>query len=118
MDQRARRLNQAPVRGDAEYVLYWCQMNRRAAANQALDYAISLANDLDRPVLFYEGLTYDYPYASDRFHKFILDGVPDTARVLNQRGIGYIFYLRRGPSDPNDVLYRLAARAAAVVSDD
>ena len=26
--------------------------------------------------------------------------------------------LRRGPSDPNDVLYRVAARAAAVVTDD
>src|SRR5262249_4831573 len=33
-------------------------------------------------------------------------------------GAGYCFYLRRRPSDANDVLYRLAAKAAAVVTDD
>ena len=118
MHERARRLNSAPLRTGAAYVLYWCQMNRRADFNQALDFAVELANQLHLPVLFYEGLTYGYPYASDRFHRFILEGVPDTSRRLAARGIGYIFYLRRGPSDPNDVLYRLAARAAAVVTDD
>ncbi|MGC9945494.1 MAG: deoxyribodipyrimidine photo-lyase [Bryobacteraceae bacterium] len=118
MPERVRQLNSAPVRPTADYVLYWCQMNRRADANQALDFAVDLANQLDLPVLFYEGLTYSYPYASDRFHRFILEGVPETARRLNTLGIGYTFYLRRRPSDPNDVVYRLAARAAAVVTDD
>jgi len=116
--ERARQLNSAPVRPGGEYVLYWCQMNRRADANQALDFAVDLANQLRLPVLFYEGLTYDYPYASERFHRFILEGVPETARRLAALGIGYTFYLRRRPSDPNDVLYRLAARAAAVITDD
>jgi deoxyribodipyrimidine photo-lyase len=118
MCERARQLNTAPVRPGAEYVLYWCQMNRRADANQALDFAVDLANRLNIPVLFYEGLTYTYPCASDRFHRFILEGVPETARRLAALGIGYTFYLRRRPSDPNDVLYRLAAGAAAVVTDD
>jgi deoxyribodipyrimidine photo-lyase len=118
MHERARRLNPAPVSPRGEYVLYWCQMNRRAEANQALDFAVDLANELHLPVLFYEGLTYAYPYASDRFHRFILEGVPETARRLAALGIGYTFYMRRGPSDPNDVFYRLAARAAAVVTDD
>ena len=54
-----------------------------------------LANQLDLPVLFYEGLTCSYPYASDRFHSFILEGVPETETRLAARGIGYIFYLRR-----------------------
>jgi deoxyribodipyrimidine photo-lyase len=118
MHERARKLNAAPLRSGAEYVLYWCQMNRRADANQALDFAVGLANQLHLPVLFYEGLTYTYPYSSDRFHRFILEGVPETVKRLRARGIGYTFYLRRLPTDPNDVLYRLAARAAAVVTDD
>ena len=118
MHERARRLNAAAIRPAAAYVLYWAQMNRRADANQALDFAIELANDLALPVLFYEGLTCTYPYANDRLHRFILEGVPDTEARLAQRGIGYIFYLRRRESDPNDVLYRLAARAAAVITDD
>ena len=51
----------------AKYVLYWAQVNRRVAWNHGLAYAVELANQAGLPVLFYEGLTFDYPYASDRF---------------------------------------------------
>jgi deoxyribodipyrimidine photo-lyase len=118
MPERARPLNSASIHPGGDYVLYWCQMNRRAEVNQALDFAVTLANELGLPVLYYEGLTCTYPYASDRFHRFILEGVPETARRLKTLGIGYVFYLRRLVSDPNDTLYRLAAGAAAVVTDD
>jgi len=117
-DQRVQLLNTAPFRDDAKYVLYWAQVNRRVASNHGLAYAVELANRAGFPVLFYEGLTYDYPYASDRFRTFILEGVPDTERQLRQLGIGYVFYERPGREDPNDILYRLAKDAAAVVTDD
>ncbi len=93
-------------------------MNRRVDSNHALQRAIQRANELRLPVLFYEGLTCTYPEANDRLHTFILEGVPETARRLARRGIGYCFYLRRRRSDANDILYRLAARAACVVTDD
>lgn len=93
-------------------------MNRRVDSNHALSRAVTLANELGLPVLLYEGLTYNYREANDRMHTFVLEGVPETARRLAARGIGYCFYLRRGPGDPNDVLYRLAADAACVVTDD
>ena len=118
MTERVRQLNSAGIRPAGEYALYWCQMNRRVDSNHALAFAAGLANRLDLPVLFYEGLTCSYPYASDRLHRFILEGVPETEKRLAALGIGYAFYLRRRRSDPNDVLYRLAARAAAVVTDD
>lgn len=93
-------------------------MNRRVESNHALAYAAGKANELGLPLLFYEGLTCSYPYANDRLHTFILQGAPETAKRLRRLGIGYIFYLRRRARDPNDVLYRLAAEAAMVVSDD
>jgi deoxyribodipyrimidine photo-lyase len=99
-------------------VLYWAQTNRRVTSNHALAYAVELANQAGIPVLFYEGLTYDYPYASDRLHAFILEGIPDTERQLQRLGIGYLFYLRRTRDDPNDILYGLAKDAAALVTDD
>ena len=37
---------------------------------------------------------------------------------MKKAGIGYVFYLRRKRDSPNDVLYRLAQNAAAVVTDD
>ncbi|MEQ1949374.1 MAG: deoxyribodipyrimidine photo-lyase [Bryobacteraceae bacterium] len=118
MADRNLLLNKAPWRADGKYILYWAQMNRRVSSNHALSYAVELANREGLPVLFYEGLTCDYPFANDRFHTFVLEGVPDTAARLEKLGIGYVFHLRRRWSDPNDAFYRLAKDAAAVVTDD
>jgi hypothetical protein len=93
-------------------------MNRRVAANHALLYAVEKANELGLPVLVYEGLTCSYPHANDRIHTFVVANVPETQEALTALGIGYCFYLRQRPEDPNDVLYQLAARAALVVTDD
>lgn len=116
--ERIQKLNSAPERPGRQYVLYWSQMNRRVDANQALLYAIERANAHKLPVLFYEGLTCTYEYANDRLHTFILEGVPDTAKRLKKARIGYVFYLRRTRESRNDVLYDLARRACAVVTDD
>jgi deoxyribodipyrimidine photo-lyase len=116
-DARVQLLNAAPFRDSAKYVLYWAQVNRRASWNHGLAHAVELANRAGLPVLFYEALTFDYPYASDRFDQFVLDGVCDTGRELERLGIGYLFYHRQKRTDPNDVLYRLAKDAAAVVTD-
>src|ERR1700683_2748720 len=97
VEERVRCLNQSPFRSDAKYVLYWAQMNRRVAWNHALLYAAKKANRAGLPLLVYEGLTYSYPFASDRLHTFILESVPDTERRLRKLGIGYLFYLRRKP---------------------
>ncbi|HCC57363.1 MAG TPA: deoxyribodipyrimidine photolyase [Solibacterales bacterium] len=115
---RIRKLNDAPMRLRARYVLYWSQMNRRAESNHALQHAIELANRQGLPVLCYEGLTCTYAHANDRIHTFMLEAVPGTAARLRQLGVGYAFYLRARRSDPNDTLYKLARHAAAVVTDD
>lgn len=118
VQNRVRSLNDAPVRGAGRYVLYWMQANQRADSNHALAYAAQLANSVKAPLLCYQGLTHDYPHANDRLHTFILEGVAETERRLRRLGAGYVFYLRRRRSDPNDILYRLAAESAAVVTDD
>src|SRR5579859_4993704 len=118
VNDRVQLLNQAPFRPGAKYVLYWAQMNRRVDSNHALSYAAELANGAGLPVLFYEGLTCTYPFASDRFHTFILEGVPETERRLRALGIGYVFHLRPKRADRDDALYRLARDAGAIVTDD
>jgi deoxyribodipyrimidine photo-lyase len=111
-------LNGEAIRPGGGYVLYWSQMNRRVDANHALAHAAKQADEFGLPALVYEGLTCTYPYANDRLHTFILEGVEETERRLKELGIGYIFYLRRCKADPDDILYRLAKDAAAVVTDD
>ena len=118
MDPRARTLNHAPLRRGGEYVLYWAQANRRVEANHALLYAAEAANRLGLPLVYYEFLTCDYPYANDRLHTFILEGVPETARSLRAAGAGHVFHLRRSLREPLDSLRQMAAKAALVVTDD
>ena len=118
MRDRIRQLNDTPPRPAGCYVLYWMQANRRVEANHALLHAAELANQHCVPLLCYEELDCTGPRASDRFHTFVLEGVPETAKALRKRGIGYVFQLRGGESDVPDAVQRLAAEAVALVTDD
>ena len=117
-DPRIRRLNDRPVAPRGEFVLYWPQIFRRANDNAALAYAIERANELGVPCLVYEALRPDYPYASDRVHRFVLEGARDTAAKLEARGIRHVFFLPRTPAEARGVVAKLAARARLIVSDD
>ncbi len=117
MEERVRRLNDAPVHPDARYVLYWMRRNRRAQWNHALSYAAGWANDLGLPLLCFEELTCEGLSANDRMHTFALEGVPETARRLKALGCGYEFHFGRKRSEPS-ALPRAAASAAALVTDD
>jgi len=116
--ERIRILHDGAPGLNARYVLYWAQMNRRVRFNHALLHAVELANRQDLPLLVYEGLTCTYPGANRRVHSFMLEAVPEFGAEVRRQGAGYFFYLRAHRSDPNDVLYRLAASAHTVVTDD
>ncbi|QQS40748.1 MAG: deoxyribodipyrimidine photo-lyase [Acidobacteriota bacterium] len=118
ISERAVKLNDADERPKADYVLYWMQMYKRADHNHALNFAIEKANDLGLPLLVYEGLKYYYPWASDRLHTFILEGVEEKREALRERGISYVFYLQKDEDSPKQTVKALAKRAAAIVTDD
>jgi deoxyribodipyrimidine photo-lyase len=86
-------------------------------ANHALHFAAGLANRLQLPLLVFESLSCDYPYASDRLHTFLLEGVPETASDLRKLGAGYVFELLRRKGETSRI-GELTAEAAAVVVDD
>ena len=81
--------------GAARYVLYWCRWNRRVESNHALLYAAEMANRMNLPLVCFERLSCAYPTASDRFHTFVLEGVPQMQAAVHKLGAGYIFQLPR-----------------------
>ncbi len=104
-----------PVASGA-FVLYWARTAVRAHENPALDAALSLGTALRLPVFVYHALAERYPYASDRHHRFILEGARDFARELRERGIGTAFHLEReGHRGPH--LVTLSRQAAIVVTE-
>jgi deoxyribodipyrimidine photo-lyase len=109
-----------PVSG--EFVLYWIQTTMRARENPALNFAAEQANALRLPLVVYQGLRPDYPWASDRLHTFILESAADLVADFAARGIPYGFHLerrRRAPGEPAppSPLEAMARRAALVVTD-
>jgi deoxyribodipyrimidine photo-lyase len=100
-----------PAPGD--YVLYWMQQAQRAEWNDALEYAVELANELKVPVVAGFGLIDDYPEANLRHYLFMLEGLRETAAALERRGIGFV--LQHG--EPPAVALKLARHACAVVCD-
>src|SRR5262245_41148259 len=92
-DMRVRAMNTAPVRSDGDYVLYWMIAFRRTRWNFSLDRAVSWAVRLQKPLLVFEPLSCWYPWASDRFHQFVLDGMDDNSRALSKTPATYFPYL-------------------------
>lgn len=111
-DARVRPAGGQPSRG-GRFVLYWMQQSQRAAGNHALEHAIQRANALGLPVRVGFGLTDDYPEATWRHYRFMLEGLAETAQALAARGIPFV--LRQGP--PPQVALELAKGAAELVCD-
>ena len=114
---RLQVLNDAPVNPRGEYVLYWMIANRRTAWNFSLDEAVSWAEKLNKPLLVLEALRAGYPWASDRLHKFIIDGMADNAESFANSGVAYYPYLERKPGEGKGLLSALARKACLVVTD-
>ena len=114
---RITAVNTAPVaRGD--YVLYWMIAARRTTWSFALDHAIATATQLERPLLVFEPLRAGYPWACDRFHAFVMQGMADNAKRFAARGITYLPYVEPAPGEGSGLLAALAARACCVVTDE
>ena len=115
---RLRRLNRAPVRERGAMVLYWMISARRRAWNPALQRAAWWAAELQRPLVILEALRLDYPWASDRFHAWAIQGMRDNARDFTDCAALYHPYVEPAPGAASGLLAGLAGHAAVVVSDD
>jgi deoxyribodipyrimidine photo-lyase len=91
---------------------------RRTHDNFALDRALEHARSLDKPLLVLEPLRAGYQYASDRFHRFVIDGMADNALAFEKAGIGYHPYVEPEEGAGSGLLAALAKDAAVVVTDD
>ena len=115
---RVRRINERPVDPARQFVLYWMIAARRPAWNFALDRAIAWAESLRRPLVIFEPLRVDYPWASDRIHSFIIEGMRDNAGAFARGPALYYPYIEPRSGASSGLLSALAAEACLVVTDE
>jgi deoxyribodipyrimidine photo-lyase len=115
---RVRAANQRRIRPDGSYVLYWMIAARRAAWNFALDRAVDHARALRKPLVVFEALEVDYPWASDRLHCFVMQGMHDNVRAFAGSPVTYFPYVEPHPGAGRGLLEALARAACLVVTDE
>ncbi len=106
------------LRPDGKHVLYWMTAARRLHDNFALQRAAELAEQLDRPLIVLEPLRCGYRWASDRLHRFVIDGMADHAEALEDSGVLYHPYVEPEEDAGKGLLAALAEDACVVVADD
>ncbi|MFW9850486.1 MAG: deoxyribodipyrimidine photo-lyase [Candidatus Thorarchaeota archaeon] len=111
-DERIKYLARNHIQ-DGKYVLYWMQSAHRTEFNHALDYSIHESNRLGKPILVYFGLDPNYPEATERSYKFMLEGLRTVQNNLSNKNIEFIINME---SPPEGVI-RISKDAIMIVVD-
>lgn len=113
---RIKTLNDQPLNPSGAFILYWMIAARRTRWNFGLQHAAGMAARLTRPLVVLEALRCDYPWASDRLHRFVLDGMVANAAALRGR-ILYYPYVEPESGHGRGLLRALSTHACAIVTD-
>jgi deoxyribodipyrimidine photo-lyase len=90
---------------------------RRFRWNFALQHAVNLALQLGQPLVVLEALRCDYPWASDRLHRFVLDGMASNAREAARSRAHYYPFVETSAGAGGGLIRALGKEACAVVTD-
>ena len=115
---RISAANDMPVNARGDFVLYWMTAFRRKDWNFSLQRAVEWAEELEKPLVILEALRCDYPWASDRFHGFILDGMRDNQRHFRATPVFYFPFVEKRKGEGKGLLERLGSYACLVIADD
>lgn len=114
---RIRPQNDAPIKPGGEFILYWMTAARRTRFNFGLEHATALALEFRKPLVVLEALRVDYPDASDRLHRFVLEGMAANARTFKASRVLYHPYVEPATGAGAGLIEALSAAACVIVTD-
>ena len=115
---RHTHANDHPVREDGDYVLYWMTAFRRLNDNFALQHAVDRARQFGKPLIVFEPLRLRYRWASDRLHRFVIEGMRDNEKSFGKRAVTYFPFIETESGTASPLLHELAAKACTIVTDE
>jgi deoxyribodipyrimidine photo-lyase len=87
---RVKALNDGKFNENGKFVIYWMSQSHRANFNHSLEFAIELSNAYRKPLLVYFPITDRYKYSNARYYKFMLDGILEAKKSIEERGIKFV----------------------------
>ncbi|MFH1491208.1 MAG: deoxyribodipyrimidine photolyase, partial [Pseudomonadota bacterium] len=115
---RITNANDHTVNPGGGFVLYWMIAYRRTRWNFSLQRAVDWAKELGKPLVILEALRVGYPYAGNRLHRFILEGMARNAQQLENRNVVYYPYVEPKPHEGKGLLETLSKKACVIITDD
>lgn len=100
------------------YILYWMSSCRRLSSNYALDLAVARAADSGRALVIVETLFCDEPWACDRLHQFVIEGMRENSAEAEKKGVTYFAWVESSPDALLGRLEQLAEGSSIVITDD
>lgn len=89
------------------------EASQRVWFNHALEFAISLANEIRKPLLVIFNLTDKYKYSNLRYYTFMIEGLVKLKPLFDERGIKFIIK----SSDYTTGTIEISQKASAIVTD-
>lgn len=115
---RVRVVNDPPANPDSDYVLYWMTAFRRPYHNFSLQRAIDYCTQFGKPLVILEALRSNYPWASDRLHQFVIQGMSDNHSFFSKHKVTYYPYVEPAANAGRGLVLQMAKSACVVVTDD
>lgn len=112
---RIQTLNQKQENTNGKYILYWMQASVRTRYNHALNYALQLGNQYKLPIVVFFQLIDNYPEANARHYHFLLEGLQDVQKTLQEKHIAFVVGIKRNTKHIS--LEKLARDARLVITD-
>ena len=101
---RINRLNSREINPHGEFVLYWMTASRRYHHNTALEHSISLALELEKPLLVVEPVSIRHIWSSDRILTFFAQGIIDNNAIFASNRLTYVPWVETHKQTGNSLL--------------
>ena len=110
--ERLKLLNENESK-EGDFVIYWMQRDQRSEFNHALEYALEKSNESGILLLVFFGITDDFEEGNLRHYRFMLEGLKETKKRLEDRDIKLVIKHEH----PREGVVKLAEEASLLVVD-
>ena len=96
---RIRVLRDLPVNHEGDFVVYWMTATRRYRYNAALERAIEVALEINKPLLVVEGVSIRHRWTSERVVTFMVQGLVENIETFSDLPVSCLLYTSPSPRD-------------------